>query len=456
MTPPTPTVIAGQTQQLTAAANYSDGSTTNVTSTATWSSSNTAVATVSSGGLVTSVAAGQANISAVLSGVTGSDALTVDAKAITSIAVTPATVTLIAGQTQQLTATATATYNDGSTGDVTSTAAWSSSNIAIATVSASGLLTSVTAGQANISAAISGASGSDSVTVNAKVLTSISVSPVTASLNIGLLQQYGAIGTYNDGSTADVTQTALWSSSSTSTATISSQGLVTTVAQGSTNISATAGSIRGTAPLTVNSSAGGVVLVNDMTDSRILMATNSDQSTLTFLGTRDSNGNPTALYGVKRVAADGSWQSLSLDSQGRPTAIIMSDNTQFTLDWVSDTSAVLTGITSDGTATLATTLGSTIVPTTAASAVKKATAIAQVTPTPANSLVTVNVTTCGVPESLAQVTMITGDPNTISLQSTGSGTYQGSVASGTLTNIAGMIQNLPPPCSARSAVLSTA
>jgi hypothetical protein len=122
--------------------------------------------------------------------------------------------------------------------------------------------------------------------------------------------------------------------------------VVTTIAEGSPNISAAVGSIQGSAPLTANTSTGGEVLVDDMTDSRILVATNSDQSTLTFLGTRDSNGNPSALYEVKRVAADGTWQTLSLDSLGRPTAITMSDNSQVLLNWTSSTGAVVTGVTS--------------------------------------------------------------------------------------------------------------
>jgi uncharacterized protein YjdB len=176
VTPATVALIAGQTQQLTATANYSDGSTKDVTSTATWSSSNAAVVTVSASGLVTSVAAGQVSITATLSGVSKSDAITVNAKTLTSISVTPATVTLIVGQTHQL--TATGTYNDGSTTNVTPSANWSSSNSAVATVSASGLVTSVTAGQANISAALSGISGSDGITVSSPAPTvAITVTP---------------------------------------------------------------------------------------------------------------------------------------------------------------------------------------------------------------------------------------------------------------------------------------
>jgi len=60
------------------------------------------------------------------------------------VTVTPASFTLIAGQTKQL--VATATYSDGSTKDVSASASWSSSNASIATVSATGLAISLMSG----------------------------------------------------------------------------------------------------------------------------------------------------------------------------------------------------------------------------------------------------------------------------------------------------------------------
>lgn len=78
---PSPTVIAlavsgtapvvEQMTQFSAEATYSDGKTQNVTSLAAWSSSNTAVATVSSSGRVTGVAAGEADIKATYQDVSG-------------------------------------------------------------------------------------------------------------------------------------------------------------------------------------------------------------------------------------------------------------------------------------------------------------------------------------------------------------------------------------------------
>ncbi len=72
-------VTAGQTLQLTATANFSNNTTQNVTTTATWQSSNTGVATVSTGGLATGVAPGSADIRATFQSVTGTAALQVSA-----------------------------------------------------------------------------------------------------------------------------------------------------------------------------------------------------------------------------------------------------------------------------------------------------------------------------------------------------------------------------------------
>lgn len=82
---------------------------------------------------------------------------------VTSLEVTPTAPSVVAGDTEQM--TATATYSDSSTADVTSAASWTSSDSAIATVDTNGLVTAVSAGTATISADYSGSTGSADVTV---------------------------------------------------------------------------------------------------------------------------------------------------------------------------------------------------------------------------------------------------------------------------------------------------
>ena len=99
---------------------YPDGSTGDISSQVTWVSSNMTNATVSSTGLTTGLAAGTTYIKASLQGVTSpAVTLTVIAPALSSIAITPtAPANLTMTVAQQF--TATGTYSNGSTADVTS------------------------------------------------------------------------------------------------------------------------------------------------------------------------------------------------------------------------------------------------------------------------------------------------------------------------------------------------
>jgi uncharacterized repeat protein (TIGR01451 family) len=149
VTPPTASIQAGATQAFTATGHFSDGSTAPVA--VTWSSANTAVATINAAsGVATGVAAGgPVTITATSTQTTtisGTAQLTVTAPVVlVSIAVTPANPTLVVGQTQQF--TATGTFSDHSTQDLTSTVVWASSNTEAATISGGGLATGVTGGE---------------------------------------------------------------------------------------------------------------------------------------------------------------------------------------------------------------------------------------------------------------------------------------------------------------------
>ncbi|MGA8273269.1 MAG: Ig-like domain-containing protein [Candidatus Sulfotelmatobacter sp.] len=77
MWPTTPSIAFGATQQFSAIATYSDGSTGIITTTASWSAATSAVATINSAGLATAVAPGLATLTASLSGVNGSTTLNI-------------------------------------------------------------------------------------------------------------------------------------------------------------------------------------------------------------------------------------------------------------------------------------------------------------------------------------------------------------------------------------------
>ncbi|MEO6597803.1 MAG: Ig-like domain-containing protein, partial [Planctomycetota bacterium] len=144
--------------------------------------------------------------------------------------------------------TATGTFSDSTTLDLTTSVTWSSSSTAVATVSnapgSNGLATSVAAGQTTITAIkpSSGIFGSTTLTVTAAVLVSIVVTPTNPLMGTGSNQQFTAMGTFSDTSVQDLTSSITWTSSSTAVATVSnapgSNGLANGVAVGQTTITA--------------------------------------------------------------------------------------------------------------------------------------------------------------------------------------------------------------------------
>ena len=254
VTPTTASIGIQGTQAFQAVVTLSDGTTQDVTATATWASNKPAVATIASGGLATGVSAGTTTISAAAAGFTGDAALTVSTATLASIAVTPTNPSLGIGVTQ--TFTATGTFSDGSVSDVSSEASWASSTPAIASIDpGTHTVTTLTVGETTISAAVGKVSGSTTLTVSAASLVSIAVTPETSTVAVGGTVALSATGTYSDNSTVDLTQSVTWSSNVSTTALVSnglgSQGTVTGLASGSATISATLGAVSGSAGVTV-------------------------------------------------------------------------------------------------------------------------------------------------------------------------------------------------------------
>ena len=88
VTPGTPGVFVGSTLQFSATGNYNDGTVKNLTSSVAWSSSDTAKATISIGGLASGVKGGQVNITAALGSVSNTVSLDVTAL-LKSLSLTP-------------------------------------------------------------------------------------------------------------------------------------------------------------------------------------------------------------------------------------------------------------------------------------------------------------------------------------------------------------------------------
>ena len=218
----------------------------------TWASSNSSVASVDGSGLATSVTAGSATITATSEGHSGSAALTVSAVTlpVATVTVSPASASVTAGQTVQLTATPKDANGNTLTGR---TINWTSSNTSVATVSSSGLVSGVVAGLATITATAEGKSGTSAITVTAVTVpvATVTVSPASASVPAGQTAQLTA--TPKDASGNPLTgRTITWGSSNSSVATVSSSGLVSGVTTGSATITATSETKSGTSAITVS------------------------------------------------------------------------------------------------------------------------------------------------------------------------------------------------------------
>jgi uncharacterized protein YjdB len=191
--------------------------------------------------------------------------LTVSDAVLKSIGVTAATATTIEkGTTLQL--TATGTFTDGTTADLTKMVTWTSDKTGVATVSNAatsiGLVTAVATGAAVISASSNAPStngqpvvGTLALTVNDGKLVSIAVTPVTPSIAAGTRLPLVATGTFNDGAKQDITTSVTWSSDAATKVTVDDAGLATGVAAGSAKLTATQGTgaaaIAGSTTLTV-------------------------------------------------------------------------------------------------------------------------------------------------------------------------------------------------------------
>ncbi|HEY2531401.1 MAG TPA: Ig-like domain-containing protein, partial [Xanthobacteraceae bacterium] len=170
---------------------------------------------------------------------------------LTSIAITPSAPRVPLGLTQQF--TATGTYSNASTADLTSKAQWTTSASSYATIgSTSGLATSVAVGPTMITATFGSVHGATTLTVTPPIIQAISISPNPALSGIGFSQPFAATGTYSNSSTANVTTMAVWASSVSAVATVNSAtGVTTGVALGTANITASIGTISGSAAISI-------------------------------------------------------------------------------------------------------------------------------------------------------------------------------------------------------------
>ncbi|WP_234859124.1 Ig-like domain-containing protein [Aquimarina aquimarini] len=214
-----------------------------------WSSSNLAVATIDGSGVVTPVSAGTTDITYT---VTDGNGCTSTASAVHTVTVNDLpTAAGITGATAVCMG-ATIDLTEGTAGTI----AWSSSNLAVATIDGSGVVTPVSAGTTDITYTVTDGNGCTSASSAVHTVT-VNTLPTAAAITGATAVCMGATIDLTEGTAG----TIVWSSSNLAVATIDGSGVVTPVSAGTTDITYTVTDGNG---CTSASSAVHTVTVNDL------------------------------------------------------------------------------------------------------------------------------------------------------------------------------------------------
>ena len=245
------TLTVGGTLQLTVTVIDEEGDTLSA-QTVNFTSSNTAVASVSGSGLVEALTAGSATITATVDDVSNTITIVVEEDTTpANVSLDPGDTNLGVGDTLTFTGTVTTAGGDTLSGE---TVTFSSTETAVATVDPStGLVTAVAVGRTNL-VATSGALA-DTVevsvgTIGGNNVGTLTLTPATLNLAVGTSDTLAVAATDTLGA-AIPDPLVDFSSDATAVATVDAFGVVTAVATGSANIVATFGAVSDTTAVTV-------------------------------------------------------------------------------------------------------------------------------------------------------------------------------------------------------------
>jgi uncharacterized protein YjdB len=323
-------IAPGTTQAFTANGTYSDGSTKDLTDAVQWSCLLRNLATVSNAaptqGVATAMAPGAALITASSGTISNSAQLTIKSVSVSSLTVSPTTATIGFGNQQQF--TATATFSDNSTQDVTNVSTWSVFPPFITSNSGLAIGQSVPffSETDNVTAAFPGAIGSATLNVDLSNLVSIAIAPSNPSIANGNQLQVSVIGTFADGSTRDVTSMALWSLSDYSVATFISATTLSSYSIGSTTIMVSVGTFNASTVLNVT----GAQLQSIALSPTVASLAPTTKLTLTATGLFSDSTTEDLQSGLKwsssnpSIASVNSKGEITALSQGTTTVTVMS------------------------------------------------------------------------------------------------------------------------------------
>lgn len=216
-------IAAGFSRQLSATAYYSDSTSIDVTQQVQWSVSNPSFAVIGnstgSQGLLQALSGGSLSVTASLGNKTSNLAVNVSMATLTSIAVSPKTFLVSRNGTLQY--SAVGLFSDGSTSNITDQVLWSTSynkTLISNTQGSKGFFSNTYTGSAypafTVTASMANVSGTASGVLTAGSLTALKMNPVTATLDISQSIPFKLYGIYSDGASFDLTNLAVFSTSS--------------------------------------------------------------------------------------------------------------------------------------------------------------------------------------------------------------------------------------------------
>lgn len=237
-------IPAGYSLPIKVTAIYTDDTTSDITDTAVITSSNAGIAKPRSElpGYIKGISAGEAVLTATepVSLISSSLPVTVTDAVLESLKLEPGPVVLPLDYTLKV--EAQGTFSDGSTRDISADVSWKVSKN-IAAISATGVLSGIKTGTAEITAA-DHASGLEvpskealPLVVTDAALAKLSVEPKTVTVTKGMTKSLSASGLFSDGSSLDLTSQTIWRTSSADVVSVDRKGTVTAIAKGTASIS---------------------------------------------------------------------------------------------------------------------------------------------------------------------------------------------------------------------------
>ena len=333
-------ITVGEAVLLTAAARDAAGRTLGGRS-VSWSSRDARIASVGPDGRVVGAAPGRTEITATVEGISAGVAIDVSPQPVASVEITPPAAALLVGGTLRFGATARAADGTALPGR---SAAWSSSDPGVVSISPAGLATALSLGAATITATVEGRSASAGVGVGLQPVASVAVDPGSVALEVGAAAALSATTRAADG-TALSGRVVVWSSTDPAIARVDASGRVTGIAPGAVQVRAATEGKSGSASVTVTNRAVAAVEVSPTsvrlevggTGTLQAVARGADGAVLSGravtwsssapgVATVDAGGRVTAVSAGEATvtaASEGKRGSASVRVIGRPAQLVI-------------------------------------------------------------------------------------------------------------------------------------